>query len=470
MRKSRCSARLRPLGIIEMCATFKASGRVGRAATLILGVMLGGCTVVPGAHISGGGVNGVSTMQKDAVDLIPITQGLIHEMRSQQAWVVQVASFVDKSKAKEMQRALVSNGFSVFSKNVHISGENHHRVYIGPKSDESSAQAIKRKVDSQFGTQGIVSNSPEADSDSNMALQGQLEDYTYLVGAGDVLNITVWDHPELTIPQSGNRSASESGNVVHKDGAIFYPYVGTVPVVGRHVTEIREDITRGLGRYIKEPQVDVSVAAFRSQRVFVSGAVKEPSTVPVTNVPMTLLDALNACGGMAPDADWRSVTLTSTRGGELIKETLDLSALYQRGVLSQNRLLGPNDVLHVPRNDALKVFVMGDVMKAGTQRIDRSGLTLAEALNNVGGINEATADAAGIFVLRANDQASKLVDIYQLDASMGPMLVLSTQFRLEPMDIVYVTSAPIARWNKLLTQLTGSLSGIYQIDRKNNRY
>ena len=469
MRKSRCSARLRPLGIIEMCATFKASGRVGRAATLILGVMLGGCTVVPGAHISGGGVNGVSTMQKDAVDLIPITQGLIHEMRSQQAWVVQVASFVDKSKAKEMQRVLVSNGFSVFSKNVHISGENHHRVYIGPKSDESSAQAIKRKVDSQFGTQGIVSNSPEADSDSNMALQGQLEDYTYLVGAGDVLNITVWDHPELTIPQSGNRSASESGNVVHKDGAIFYPYVGTVPVVGRHVTEIREDITRGLGRYIKEPQVDVSVAAFRSQRVFVSGAVKEPSTVPVTNVPMTLLDALNACGGMAPDADWRSVTLTSTRGGELIKETLDLSALYQRGVLSQNRLLGPNDVLHVPRNDALKVFVMGDVMKAGTQRIDRSGLTLAEALNNVGGINEATADAAGIFVLRANDQASKLVDIYQLDASMGPMLVLSTQFRLEPMDIVYVTSAPIARWNKLLTHLTGSLSGIYQIDRMNNR-
>ena len=425
---------------------------------------------MPGVHISGNGVNGVVTSQKDAVDLIPITQGLIREMRSQQAWVVQVASFVDKSKAKEMQKVLVSNGFSVFSKNVQISGENHQRVYIGPKSDESSAQAIKQKVDSQFGTQSIVSNSPEADSDSNMALQGQLEDYTYLVGAGDVLNITVWDHPELTIPQSGNRSATEAGNVVHKDGTIFYPYVGKVPVVGRHVTEIREDITRDLGRYIKEPQVDVSVAAFRSQRVFVSGAVMEPSTVPVTNVPTTLLDALNACGGMAPDADWRSVTLTSTRGGELIKETLDLSALYQRGVLSQNRLLGPNDVLHVPRNDALKVFVMGDVMKAGTQRIDRSGLTLAEALNNVGGINEATADAAGIFVLRANDQASKLVDIYQLDASMGPMLVLSTQFRLEPMDIVYVTSAPIARWNKLLTQLTGSLSGIYQIDRMNNRY
>ena len=124
-------------------------------------------------------------------------------------------------------------------------------------------------------------------------------------------------------------------------------------------------------------------------------------------------------------------------------------------------------MLHVPRNDALKVFVMGDVIKANTQRIDRSGLTLAEALNDVGGINEATADASGIFVLRASDKASKLVDIYQLDASMGPMLVLSTQFRLQPMDIVYVTSAPIARWNKLLAQLTSSLGSFYQIDRIN---
>jgi polysaccharide export outer membrane protein len=204
----------------------------------------------------------------------------------------------------------------------------------------------------------------------------------------------------------------------------------------------------------------VAVAAFRSQRVFVSGAVNAPNTLAVTDVPITLIDALNSAGGMATNADWRSVILTSTRAGVLTKEIIDLSALFQEELLNHNRVLRSNDVLHVPRNDALKVFVMGDVITAGTQRIDRSGLTLAEALNNVGGINEASADARGIFVLRANDEASKMVDIYQLDASMGPMLILSTQFRLKPMDIVYVTSAPIARWNKVLRQLTGSLNAI----------
>lgn len=304
----------------------------------------------------------------------------------------------------------------------------------------------------------------------NTSLQDEMNNYTYLVGVGDVLNIIVWDHPELTIPQSGQRSAAEAGNFVHKDGTIFYPYVGKVSVIGREVTQIREDITRGLSAFINNPQVDVNVAAFRSQHFFVSGAVKNPQMIPVRNVPITILDALSISGGVAPDADWSSATLTSNNNGELVIEAIDLSVLLEQGVLKQNRLLKSNDVLHIPRNDALKIFVMGDVVNATTQQIGRRGMTLAEALNNVGGINEASANASGIFVLRASDSASKLVDIYQLDVSMGPRLILSTQFKLQPKDIVYVTSAPVARWNKLLAQLTSSLNQIYQIDRIENRY
>ncbi len=253
--------------------------------------------------------------------------------------------------------------------------------------------------------------------------------------------------------------------MVHPDGTIFYPYVGKVPVEGKHVTQIRDLITQKLGKYIEAPQIDVSVAAYRSQKVFVSGAVMQPANLPITNVPLTLLDALNACGGMSPDADWRSVVLTTETNNGADKEVLDLYALYQQGDMSQNRLLGPNDIVHVPRNDGLKVFVMGDVVKADTQRIDRSGLTLAEALNNSGGINQASASAKGIFVLRASEAEDKLVDVYQLDASVGSLLVLSTQFELQPLDIVYVTSAPMARWNKVISQFLPTIRGIYEIDR-----
>ncbi|MAW23624.1 MAG: hypothetical protein CBC07_002935 [Cellvibrionales bacterium TMED47] len=311
----------------------------------------------------------------------------------------------------------------------------------------------------------LNSNQLLPDNTPAIDLQKKYDNYSYKVGIGDVLNITVWDHPELTIPAGQFRSAGETGNVVHPDGTIFYPYVGKVDVIGKPVTEIRSLITENLGRFIEAPQIDVSVAAFRSQRVFVSGAVVQPSTVPITNVPLTLLDALNACGGMSPDADWRSVVITRDTPQGTVKEVVDIYALYQQGDMSQNRLLGGNDVIHVPRNDGLKVFVMGDVVKASTQRMDRSGLTLAEALNNSGGIDESSANASGIFVLRASPEQDKVVDVFQLDASMGSMLILSTQFQLQPMDIVYVTSAPLARWNKIIQQLLPSFTSFYQLER-----
>ncbi len=306
---------------------------------------------------------------------------------------------------------------------------------------------------------------PEAQG--NPELQAEMDQYSYAIGVGDVLNIIVWDHPELTIPAGQFRSAGESGSVVHPDGTIFYPYIGKVKVVGLIVAEARDLIATDLARYIESPQVEVSVAAYRSQRVFVTGAVTQPSVLPITNVPLTVLDALNATGGIAPDADWRSVVVTSGGSAQPSDVELDLYALYRHGDMSQNRLLRHNDIIHVPRNDALKVFVMGDVVKSETQRIDRSGLTLAEALNNVGGINEKSADAAGIFVLRASREPGRVVDVFQLDASVGTMLVLSTQFELKPMDIVYVTSAPMSRWNKVISQLLPTINGLYLAEKAN---
>ncbi len=287
----------------------------------------------------------------------------------------------------------------------------------------------------------------------NKQLDVKVDNYTYLLGKGDILTITVWDHPELTIPAGQFRSAGESGNVVHSDGTIFYPYIGRVPVIGKSVNEVRDLISIKLSRYIESPQIDVSVASYRSKRTFITGAVNNPSVLPITNVPMTILDALNLSGGMSENADWRSVVLTSQIDEDSVEQKLDLYALYQKGDMSQNRLLDHNDILHIPRNDQLKVFVMGDVNTPSTQNIDRNMMTLAEAINNAGGIRENSANASGVFVLRASDQKDMLVDVFQLDASEGPMLILSTQFQLQPLDIVYVTSAPIARWNRVISQL-----------------
>lgn len=284
----------------------------------------------------------------------------------------------------------------------------------------------------------------------------ELEDYR--VGPGDVLNIIVWNHPELTIPAGGERSPEEVGNWVHHDGTIFYPYVGQVEVEGMKVTEIREMITERIADYIESPQVEVTVAAFRSQRVYVTGNVRKPGTYPVTNRPKRLLDAINEAGGLDEKADWRNVVLT--RNGT--EYSLSLRDIYRHGDPQQNILLRDGDVVHVGRVDDNRAFVLGEVMEPKPLEMGRDDLTLAEALAQAGGLHEMQADATGVFVMRRGEEDGEpRIDLFQLDARQATALVMADEFVLQPRDIVYVTAAPVARWNRVISQLLPTIQTVY---------
>jgi polysaccharide export outer membrane protein len=286
------------------------------------------------------------------------------------------------------------------------------------------------------------------------------EDYKeYLVGPRDILNITVWEHPELTIPAGEFRSAETAGNVVGEDGNFFYPYAGVVKAAGRTVEEIRAELTEKLSKYIEQIQLDVRVTSYRSQRVYVVGEVKEPGIQLVKDIPLTVLEAINSAGGVKPEtADPRNVTLT--RDGKTY--SINLLSLYEGGDITQNVMLKGGDVLNVADNDFNKIFVLGETTiggnNAGRTRslfMNKGRMTLAEAISDGGGPNQTTADAARIFVFRSGLNKP---EIFHLDAKSPDALLLADRFPLQPHDVVYIDRAEGIRWNQIIDQIQPTIT------------
>ena len=309
-------------------------------------------------------------------------------------------------------------------------------------------------------TPEVVRGLTATDIQSPPSVSGAVKPYVYRVGAGDVLSVVVWDHPELTAPFGSFNNAQEQGNVVREDGTIYYPFIGAVKAAGRTALEIRNEMETRLAQYIESPQVDVRVAGYRSQRFFVAGSVAKPGTFPITDIPLTLVDAINRAGGLTDNADLFDVRLTR---GDKSRVTPLYDILYE-GDVAKNVVLQHGDVVHVAPNELRHAFVFGEVIQPQALPLTNRPLSLTQALANVGGIQEARADGRGVYVVRGSEFEG-VVDVYQLDISKAWMLALGDQFILEARDIVYVSPAPITRWNRWVSNVLPSLQGIYNIDR-----
>lgn len=277
--------------------------------------------------------------------------------------------------------------------------------------------------------------------------------WIYRVGAGDVLDVVVWDHPELNSPAGENRSPAEAGLRVQSDGRFFYPFVGEIQAEGRTLEEIRKDLTQQLSKFIPNPQIVVRLAVPASQGVSVTGAVGSPKRQVLDEQPLSLLDAIDAAGGLSETADPARVTLR--RGGRLYN--IDLQSFLEAGVASGNPVLRNGDVVNVPDLRLSEAYLLGQVIKPSSIDLTRDEVTLTQALTRVGGLREERADARGIFVFR---NGGPNVEVFQLDASNPTAFLIGTRFALRPQDVVYVTTAPVSKWNQVISNILPSVTSV----------
>jgi polysaccharide export outer membrane protein len=164
-------------------------------------------------------------------------------------------------------------------------------------------------------------------------------DYSYIVGAGDTLNIIVWRNPELSLSVP-----------VRPDGKISAPLVDELVAQGKTSVQIARDIEKRLGTYVRDPVVTVIVTNFvgpYSEQIRVVGEAARPQFLPYKQ-RMTLLDVMIAVGGLTDFADGNSATILRTSDGNK-QYSVRLKDLLRRGDVSANVEMRPGDILVIPQ-------------------------------------------------------------------------------------------------------------------------
>lgn len=328
-------------------------------------------------------------------------------------------------------------------------------------------------------TAALVTQKSAARANPPSTLDGaNFSTYLYRVGIGDVLDISIPSIASVpgtlaTAPYPAARE-QDRGYTVAPDGSIWLPYVGPIKVQGSSIRQVQDQVVKELSRFIKTPQVSVSVTQFRSQKVLVAGQVPKPGYLPVTDVPLTLVGALSAAGStvqLRGDQVARAISgqqlqqaqpesgdyhrVQVTRGSKV--ETFDVQALLKSGDLRQDPLLLDGDVVYVTPVERNYVYVLGQVRQPALMEIVERKTSLAEVLMASGGVDQNTAKAERIYVIRGNLEKP---DVFQLNANDADALLLADAFVVQPRDVVYVAEANISRWNRFLGQLLPTLQAL----------
>lgn len=217
----------------------------------------------------------------------------------------------------------------------------------------------------------------------------------YVVGIDDVLEITVYKHPELT-----------KRVTVRPDGMVTYELAGSVTAAGRTASDLDRDLTEKLTAFLRNPEVTVVVAEFNSRKVLVVGEVARPGTFRIEGTTR-LLDILTQAGWSQNPAG-ANIANVMREDGSVVR--VDLDALLYRVDTTQNILLRKNDTIFLPRVTAAqaaqrqpgRVTVYGEVTKPGALECPAEGrLTVKDALLMAGGVTQNAAQTRGR-ILRAS--------------------------------------------------------------------
>jgi polysaccharide export outer membrane protein len=201
----------------------------------------------------------------------------------------------------------------------------------------------------------------------------------YVLGAGDVVRISVFQNPDLSLEAR-----------VSEGGSISFPLLGSVRLGGLSVQQAEKAIGDGLrnGQFVRQPQVGILVVQVRSNQASVLGMVNRPGRYPIEVTGMRMSELVALAGGIAATGS-DMVSLTGSRGGKPMRVVIDLPALFGASNSTNDPVVLNGDVIYVDRMPL--IYAYGEVQRPGALRLER-GMTVLQALAAGGGLTQRGTD------------------------------------------------------------------------------
>ncbi|VEE07174.1 capsule polysaccharide export outer membrane protein [Neisseria animalis] len=303
------------------------------------------------------------------------------------------------------------------------------------------------------------------------------------IDAGDMLDITIWEAPPAVLfggalSSVGSGSAQQTKlpeQMVTSRGTVSIPFVGDVRVVGKTPVQVQNFIKGRLQKMANQPQVMVRLVQNNAATVSVIRAGNSVR-MPLTTAGERVLDAVAAVGGSTANVQDTNVQLT--RGNDVKTVALEDLVANPR----QNILLRKGDIVTMITNP-YSFTSIGAVGRSQQIGFSVKGLSLAEAVGRMGGLQDRRSDARGVFVFRytplfelpsVNQEKwrekgysveAEIPVVYRLNMADANSLFWMQRFPVKNKDVLYVSNAPLAEVQKFLSFVFSPVvSGVNSID------
>ena len=274
------------------------------------------------------------------------------------------------------------------------------------------------------------------------------DEFIPTLGRGDLLNVSVYDEPDLTI----------NAIPVRPDGRISFPLVGDVMTEGLTVSELNNELTKRLSRFILSPKVSVIVQEFNSQQFTIFGEVVKPGVYPL-KTDISITEALAGAGGLnkgqfrATSVELADLTHAFiARKGEVLP--VDFVRLIRQGDLRYDISLQSGDYIYIPSGLSKEVYILGEVNKPMLFAF-RENMPMSRTLAQAEGFTP-DADLKRIHILRGSlhNPSVMMIDFKEVLAGNA------REVALQPGDIVYVPPTGLTSFARVIDKIVPTIQAL----------